>query len=184
MPRLYSATPPLFSFLIVPKICRRHFLQCPSTLLGKNFEKLIQCDQRLNQLSLQPDIILDSPVFEPRCSIFEDPVESKCTSFSNLKDEREALPVYSGSVSPHAGSSMSVNNEANDSIGMPAEFLPPTVSPGNLKLIIAFHCFSLLLQSPALHSCIARYSMPVLTNPFLLPVCGATLYGCFKFLHN
>ncbi|KAG8093770.1 hypothetical protein GUJ93_ZPchr0012g21769 [Zizania palustris] len=30
---------------------RRHFLQCPSSLLSKNFEKLLQCDQRLNQLS-------------------------------------------------------------------------------------------------------------------------------------
>ncbi|KAK3131807.1 hypothetical protein QOZ80_6AG0511720 [Eleusine coracana subsp. coracana] len=109
---------------------RRHFLQCPSTLLSKNFEKLIQCDQRLSQLSLQPDIMLDSPVFEPRCSIFEDPVESKCASFTNLKDEHEAMPGYSGSVSPHAGSSMSAKNEANDSIGVPAEFLLPTVSPG------------------------------------------------------
>ncbi|GJN00717.1 hypothetical protein PR202_ga17915 [Eleusine coracana subsp. coracana] len=103
---------------------------CPSTLLSKNFEKLIQCDQRLSQLSLQPDIMLDSPVFEPRCSIFEDPVESKCASFTNLKDEHEAMPGYSGSVSPHAGSSMSAKNEANDSIGVPAEFLLPTVSPG------------------------------------------------------
>ncbi|XP_062233428.1 uncharacterized protein LOC133930725 isoform X3 [Phragmites australis] len=104
---------------------RQHFLQCCSTLLSKNFEKLIQCDQRLNQLSLQPDI-LDSPVFEPRCSIFEDPDESKCSGFTNLKDE----PGYSGSVSPCTGSSMSAKNEANGSIGMPAEFLPQTVSPG------------------------------------------------------
>ncbi|XP_062228297.1 uncharacterized protein LOC133926383 [Phragmites australis] len=109
---------------------RQHFLQCPSTLLSKNFEKLIQCDQRLNQLSQQPGIILDSPVFEPRCSIFEDPVESKCAGFTNLKDEHEALPGYSGSVSPCAGSSMSAKNEANDYIGMPAEYLPQTVSTG------------------------------------------------------
>ncbi|WVZ82211.1 hypothetical protein U9M48_029498 [Paspalum notatum var. saurae] len=109
---------------------RRHFLQCPSTLLSKNFEKLIQCDQRLYQLSQQPDIMLDSPLFEPRCSIFEDPVESKCTGFTNLKDEREALPGYSGSVSPCAGSSMSAKNETNDSIGMPAEYLPQTVGTG------------------------------------------------------
>ncbi|KAL6606051.1 hypothetical protein ACP70R_041704 [Stipagrostis hirtigluma subsp. patula] len=107
-----------------------HFLQCTSSLLSKNFEKLIQCDQRLSQLSQQHDIILDSQVFEPRCSIFEDPVESKCAGFTNLKDEHEALPGYSGSVSPCAGSSMSAKNEGNDSIGMPAEFLPQTVSTG------------------------------------------------------
>ncbi|CAL5037221.1 unnamed protein product [Urochloa decumbens] len=106
---------------------RRHFLQCPSTLLSKNFEKLIQCDQRLYQLSQQPEIVLDSPLFEPRCSIFEDPVESKCAGFTNLKDEHEALPGYSGSLSPCAGSSMSAKNEANDSIAMPAEYLPQTV---------------------------------------------------------
>ncbi|KAL6861903.1 hypothetical protein ACP4OV_017603 [Aristida adscensionis] len=109
---------------------RHHFLQCSPSLLSKNFEKLIQCDQRLSQLSQQPDIMLDPPVFEPRCSIFEDPVESKCAGFPNLKDEHETLPGYSGSVSPCAGSSISAKNECNDSTGMPVEFLPQTVSPG------------------------------------------------------
>ncbi|KAG8077131.1 hypothetical protein GUJ93_ZPchr0006g43272 [Zizania palustris] len=108
---------------------RRHFLQCPSTLLSKNFEKLLQCDQRLNQLSQQPDNILDSPVFEPRCSIFEDPVESKCHGFTNLKDENE-LSGFSGSVSPCDGSSMSSKIEVNDSIGKQAEFLAQPVNPG------------------------------------------------------
>ncbi|KAF0901978.1 hypothetical protein E2562_011807 [Oryza meyeriana var. granulata] len=108
---------------------RRHFLQCPSSLLSKNFEKLLQCDQRLNQLSQQPDIILDSPVFEPRCSIFEDPVESKCQGFTNLKDEHE-LSGFSGSVSPCAGSSMSAKIEVNDSIAAQAEFLAQPGNPG------------------------------------------------------
>ncbi|XP_024312724.1 uncharacterized protein LOC100821383 isoform X2 [Brachypodium distachyon] len=108
---------------------RRHFLQCPSTLLGKNFEKLVQCDQRLNQLSQQAEIILDSPVFEPRSSIFEDPVESKC-DFANLKDEPEDLPGFSGSVSPCAGSSMSAKNDANDHFGKQPEFLAQTINPG------------------------------------------------------
>ncbi|KAF8391852.1 hypothetical protein HHK36_022190 [Tetracentron sinense] len=40
------------------------------------FEKLIQCDQRLNLLSRQLEIVLDSPYFEPRAPIFEDPDES------------------------------------------------------------------------------------------------------------
>ncbi|KAF2947373.1 hypothetical protein DAI22_02g365000 [Oryza sativa Japonica Group] len=59
-------------------IKRRHILQCQSSLLSKNFEKLIQCDQRLNYLSLQPYMI-DSPVFRPKTegSIFENPNKSK-----------------------------------------------------------------------------------------------------------
>ncbi|AQK82804.1 hypothetical protein ZEAMMB73_Zm00001d037085 [Zea mays] len=112
------------------KICRRHFLQCPSTLLSKNFEKLIQCDQRLYQLSQQPEITLDPTLFEPRCTIFEDPVESKCAGFTNLKDEHRALPGYSDSVSPCAGSSISAKKENNDSIRMPAEYPPQTVGIG------------------------------------------------------
>ncbi|XP_030510698.1 uncharacterized protein LOC115725350 [Cannabis sativa] len=58
-------------------INRKHFLQCPQGLLTKHFEKLIQCDMRLNFLSRQPEVPLDSPYFEPRTSIFEDPEESK-----------------------------------------------------------------------------------------------------------
>ena len=107
-------------------------MQCPSTLLGKNFEKLVQCDQRLNQLSQQADIILDPPVFEPRCSIFEDPVELKCHAFANLKDEHEDLPGFSGSVSP-CGSSMSAMNEATSCFGKQPEFLAQTVNPGTPK---------------------------------------------------
>ncbi|XP_031253237.1 uncharacterized protein LOC116111182 [Pistacia vera] len=56
---------------------RQHFLQCPQGLLNKHFEKLIQCDMRLNYLSRQPEISLDSPYFEPRGSICDDPDESK-----------------------------------------------------------------------------------------------------------
>ena len=109
---------------------RHHFLQCPTTSLGKNFEKLVQCDQRLHQLSQQTDVILDSSVFEPRCSIFEDPVESKCHDFANLKDEREDLPGFSGSVSPCAGSSMSTRNDTNDCFGKQPEFVAQPMHPG------------------------------------------------------
>ena len=51
-------------------------MRCSSSLLSRNFEKLIQCDQRLYQLSQQPAIILDSPVFETKRSVFENPNES------------------------------------------------------------------------------------------------------------
>lgn len=126
-------TPPSY-IQCFQKNCRRHFLQCPSSLLSKNFEKLLQCDQRLNQLSQQPDIILDSPVFEPRCSIFEDPVESKCQGFTNLKDEHE-LSGFSGSLSPCAGSSMSAKIEVNDSIATQAGFLAQPGNPGKLPMM-------------------------------------------------
>ncbi|RAL41417.1 hypothetical protein DM860_010211 [Cuscuta australis] len=66
-------------------VCRRHFLQCPQGLLGRHFEKLIQCDSRLNVLSQQAEIQLDSPYFEskrPSMSIFEDPGESVTTTGS------------------------------------------------------------------------------------------------------
>ncbi|KAG6529859.1 hypothetical protein ZIOFF_012074 [Zingiber officinale] len=49
-------------------IHRRHLLQCPQTSLSKNFEKLIDCDPHLKQLSQQPDIILESPYFDPLLS--------------------------------------------------------------------------------------------------------------------
>uniref|UniRef100_A0A0E0CSG4 TRF2/HOY1 PH-like domain-containing protein n=1 Tax=Oryza meridionalis TaxID=40149 RepID=A0A0E0CSG4_9ORYZ len=84
-------------------INRRHILQCQSSLLSKNFEKLIQCDQRLNYLSLQPYMI-DSPVFRPKTesSIFENPNKSKSYhGFSYLEDEHEShLSKYIDHVSP------------------------------------------------------------------------------------
>ena len=47
-------------------------MQCPPGLLGKHFEKLIQCDPRLNYLSQQAEITLKSPYFEPRTSVFDE----------------------------------------------------------------------------------------------------------------
>ncbi|XP_010544349.1 PREDICTED: uncharacterized protein LOC104816994 [Tarenaya hassleriana] len=51
---------------------RRHLLQCPRGLLGRHFEKLVQCDPRLHFLSQQPEIFVESPYFEPRSSINDD----------------------------------------------------------------------------------------------------------------
>ncbi|PON99426.1 hypothetical protein TorRG33x02_045930 [Trema orientale] len=68
----------------------QHFLQCPQGLLGKHFEKLVQCDPRLNCLSQQPEIVLESPYFEPRITTPEDPNE-----FSNGFDiKTEDRPVF------------------------------------------------------------------------------------------
>ncbi|CAN6245803.1 unnamed protein product [Urochloa humidicola] len=90
---------------------RRHTLQCQSSLLSKNLEKLLQCDQRLYELSQQPDATLETLDFEPRRSIFENPNDSKdCLGFNGMKYEREAsLPKFSDPASPCAFSSLSKN---------------------------------------------------------------------------
>ncbi|KAK1429766.1 hypothetical protein QVD17_11984 [Tagetes erecta] len=48
---------------------RQHLLQCEQGVLDKHYEKLIQCDTRLNFLSQQQDIILNFPYFPPNTSI-------------------------------------------------------------------------------------------------------------------
>ncbi|KAF7086456.1 hypothetical protein CFC21_089742 [Triticum aestivum] len=57
-------------------MCRRHVLRCSSSVLSRNFEKLIQCDERLNELSRQPIIMSDSPFIGSISSIFGNPNES------------------------------------------------------------------------------------------------------------
>lgn len=103
-----------FFFCYLPKelsgvSCRKHTLQCQSSLLSKNFEKLTQCDQRLYELSLQPDAMLETPGFEPKRSIFENPNDSKdCLGFNGLEYGREAsLPKFNDPASPCVISSLS-----------------------------------------------------------------------------
>ncbi|WOL17289.1 hypothetical protein Cni_G26080 [Canna indica] len=99
-------------------IHRRHFLQCPQGLLSKHFEKLIQCDPQLYALSLEPDIILENPFFEPRSSIFEDQEEYKCQPFDKLNDAYEsAIHEFQNSPSACASTSTSVKNDIPDSVG-------------------------------------------------------------------
>ncbi|KAL1340303.1 uncharacterized protein [Arachis hypogaea] len=83
---------------------RRHFLQCPQGLLGKHFEKLIQCDPRLNYLSQQGEIVLDCPCFETSNGI-EDQVEPSCldrksdvqAGFFGLRDVESGSAAQSSS---------------------------------------------------------------------------------------
>ncbi|CAL9161842.1 unnamed protein product [Musa hybrid cultivar] len=97
---------------------RRHFLQCPQGLLNKHFEKLIQCDPRLYALSQELDIILKSPFFEPKISMFEDPDEYKCHPFDKLKDEYgSAIQNFQDSALACAGTSISAKSEIRESTG-------------------------------------------------------------------
>ncbi|XXG58557.1 hypothetical protein AAC387_Pa04g0842 [Persea americana] len=97
---------------------RRHFLQCPPGLLNKHFEKLIMCDPRLNMLSQQPEIGLDSPFFEPKASVFEDHDESKCHHFDNLTSDYVSTFVsFQDAQSPSAAQSSSCVTELKDPIG-------------------------------------------------------------------
>lgn len=84
-------------------IHRQHFLRCPNGLLNKHFEKLIQCDTRLNFLSQQPEIDLDSPYFEPRAFIFDDLDESKGNDFDQWEtDKGSSISGFQDVASRHA----------------------------------------------------------------------------------
>uniref|UniRef100_A0A2P2JC09 Uncharacterized protein MANES_06G031800 n=1 Tax=Rhizophora mucronata TaxID=61149 RepID=A0A2P2JC09_RHIMU len=99
-------------------IQRKHFLQCPQGLLNRHFEKLIQCDLRLNFLSRQPEITLDSPFFDQRPSIFEDPDESK----DQVETGRgSSISGFQGLASPSAGHSSSLEIEKGDLAGATSE---------------------------------------------------------------
>lgn len=59
-------------------ICRRHFLQCPHGLLNRHYEKLIQCDPRLNLLTKKAFLSEPSPCFESKSTVFQDRDEQSC----------------------------------------------------------------------------------------------------------
>ncbi|KAA8535424.1 hypothetical protein F0562_030435 [Nyssa sinensis] len=100
-------------------IHRQHFLQCPQGLLNKHYEKLIQCDVRLNFLSQQPEIALDSPYFESRGSVFEDPDEPKGYKFKQLEAAKGSpissfLDETSLSTVPHTPQSLSTEHPSQE----------------------------------------------------------------------
>ncbi|KAF2578996.1 hypothetical protein F2Q68_00006650 [Brassica cretica] len=89
---------------------RKHFLQCAEGIMNKHLEKLVQCDHRLLYLSREPEIIMDSPFFDGRQSIFEDPNDSKGYPFGNFNlstgpsvsgTQNLASPVGAQSSSEH-----------------------------------------------------------------------------------
>ncbi|KAL3655129.1 hypothetical protein CASFOL_000915 [Castilleja foliolosa] len=67
----------------------QHYLECPQGLLGKHFEKLMQCDPRLNFLSQQVEITLDSPL--------QDTASPSGAQSSSSKNDADAIDRHSGS---------------------------------------------------------------------------------------
>lgn len=100
---------------------RQHFLQFQPGLLYKHFEKLIQCDVRLNFLSQQPEVVLESPLFDTRPSIFEDLEETKGCGFDNgTKDEESGISDLHASS---AAQSSSVKTEIRERVGIMSEHM-------------------------------------------------------------
>ncbi|KDP41944.1 hypothetical protein JCGZ_26962 [Jatropha curcas] len=101
-------------------IYRRHFLQCQQGFLGKHFEKLVQCDPRLNFLSQQPEILLETPYFEQRLPPFGDLNES--TEVLDLKaEERPAVFALGDPASPSAVLSSSLDDDRQVFLGRTPE---------------------------------------------------------------
>ncbi|KAK1358132.1 Pre-rRNA-processing protein IPI3 [Heracleum sosnowskyi] len=99
---------------------RRHYLECPPGLLGKHFEKLIQCDPRLNFLSQQAEITLESPYFEPR--VFDESDEGN-SKYGMNRDGRPPIFNLQDVTSPSGPQSSSSKNEQYDFLGAHSEDL-------------------------------------------------------------
>ncbi|XP_028792074.1 uncharacterized protein LOC114747896 isoform X1 [Neltuma alba] len=96
-------------------IHRKHFLQCPQGFLGKHFEKLIQCDHRLNFLSQQPNMVLGCPYFESRIGDDFDRKREDQAGFFGLKDLESASAVHSSSsIYEHNLLGIAVENNSSD----------------------------------------------------------------------
>lgn len=102
-------------------------------MLSKHFEKLIQCDPRLCALSHEPDVLLDAPFSEPRCSVFEDHDESKCHPFDKLKDPYgSVVQEFEDSALTCASTSTSAKNDIRDPIDTGKIHSP---SPGSFEAL-------------------------------------------------
>lgn len=137
-------------------VCRLHFLQCPQGLLAKHFEKLIQCDMRLNFLSQQPEIILDSPHFDTQPSAFEDPDNPKDRDLLQVSGKGSSTSCFQDSGSPQASLLSSFKTEHNDPPGMMLDSLPrdaPSPSSGTYikDLVHVPFCFMYMLLVDCSH---------------------------------
>lgn len=115
--------------------CRQHFLQCPQSLLGKHFEKLIHCDPRLNFLSKQPEILLESPYFESRISGFND-LDDAGHSIELKSEEGPTIFRLQDQSSPSTVQSPSCINEQDFAVRASDKFCQGSPSPSSGKINI------------------------------------------------
>ncbi|XP_027072992.1 uncharacterized protein [Coffea arabica] len=94
-------------------IHRQHILQCPPGALNKHFEKLIQCDTRLNMLSQQPEIVMDKPYFDTQASAVESPDEFKSSQLRT--GEGSSVSSFPDVASPSISDLSSLNFDTWDS---------------------------------------------------------------------
>jgi hypothetical protein len=118
-------------------ICRKHFLQCEQGLLTKHFEKLIQCSLRLDLLSKQPEIILDSPYFDTQFTAFEKPDNLKDCDLHQVNGKGSATTRFQSTGSPHSSSlSPSFTIENSDPSAITLDSVPceaPSSSSGTIR---------------------------------------------------
>ncbi|XP_038700005.1 uncharacterized protein LOC119997209 isoform X2 [Tripterygium wilfordii] len=120
---------------------RQHFLQCPQGLLNKHFEKLVQCDMRLNFLSRQPEVILDSPYFEPRASVIEYSHGSEGHEFTQVENFKgSSFSGFRDLASPSAAQSSSLEMEKGEHSGLILEHMSreapsPSSGSGNCEVV-------------------------------------------------
>ncbi|KAG6421457.1 hypothetical protein SASPL_118010 [Salvia splendens] len=109
---------------------RQHFLECPQGLLGKHFEKLIQCDPRLNFLSQQGETKLESPYFEPRIPVIDDQSENN-NEFDLNREGSPSFFTLQDTASPSGPKTSSSKNDV-DVLGRHSEsYTRETPSPSS-----------------------------------------------------
>lgn len=116
--------------------CRQHFLEFPQGVLAKHFEKLIQCDTRLNFLSQQPEIILDSPHFDTRPTAFENPDNPEDRDLHLVNGKESKTSCLQDKGSPNSSLSPSFKIEHNDHLGITLDSLSceaPSPSSGTIR---------------------------------------------------
>lgn len=89
--------------------------------MQNHFEKLVQCDPRLNFLSQQAEITLDSPYFESRKSGFKD-AHVRDREF-DLNNEVSPNFIDLQSATSPSGAQYSSSISEQDPIGRPLEYI-------------------------------------------------------------
>ncbi|XP_031385128.1 uncharacterized protein LOC116198985 isoform X2 [Punica granatum] len=111
---------------------RRHLLHCPQGLLGRHFEKLIQCDPRLNFLSQQPEKVLESLYFEPKISMFHEHSEPN-RRFGLSGEEGSSFFTIPGTATQSGTQSSSSKNESQELLSTGPDNYSSSPSSGTIE---------------------------------------------------